>query len=246
MQLILLDGVKIPFDSKWSNIGISISGGADSALLTYMICDLVRKNQIQSFTIHVINNIRCWKTKPWQKIDAERIFNWLREEFPKINFKLHRNFVPPELEWADKGRTIVDEYGKLVSGDTLELRAFAEYVCHIESVDAYFNGVTRNPKDVDFQGLSTRDIDPTESNTHLEIMTHMGKLACHPFRFVDKSWIISKYKELGLEQLLDITRSCEGEFSGIDYQTYVPGQYVPTCGKCFWCKEREWAIEQTK
>jgi hypothetical protein len=237
--------VEIPFDDNWKHVAIALSGGADSALLAYMICQKASDYKVNPFTLHVINNVRCWKTKPWQQQDIKNVYNWLTDRFNAVQFKLHTNFVPPELEWGSKGRTIVDEYGKTVSGDTLELRAFSEYVCHYENVDAYFNGVTRNPKDVDFQGMSTRDIDPTKDNKHLEIMTHMGRLACHPFRFVDKSWIVLQYKKLGLESLLDITRSCEGEFKGIDYTTYTPGQYVPTCGTCFWCKERAWAISQT-
>lgn len=238
--------VKIPFDPNWRSVAVSISGGADSALLTYLVCDQARQTETLPFTVHVINNIRCWKTKPWQQRDAEKVFNWLRGEFSKVEFYLHRNFVPPELEWADKGRTIVDEYGKLVSGDTLELRSFAEYVCHSEGVDAYFNGVTRNPKEVDFYGMPTRDIDPTDENRHLEIMTHMNKLVSHPFRFVDKSWIIKKYYELNLLDLLNLTRSCEGTVNGLDYKNYKSNQQVPVCGECFWCKEREWAIEQAK
>jgi hypothetical protein len=235
--------VKIPFDKNWHSVAISLSGGADSALLTYLICSQVLSSNTY-FKVHIINNIRCWKTKPWQRYDAERVYNWFVERFPNITFKLHVNFVPPELEWGEKGRTIVDEYGKLVSGDTLELRAFAEYICHYENVNAYFNGVTRNPKSVNFVGMDTRNIDPTEENKHLEIMIHMGKLACHPFRFVDKSWVISKYKELGLEKLLDITRSCESEFKDVNYENYTPGQYIPVCGSCFWCKERDWAINE--
>jgi hypothetical protein len=236
--------LEIPFDLTWKNVAVSVSGGADSAMLTYLICSKVPIENSE-FTLHVINNIRCWKTKPWQQYDFEKVYNWFVEKFKHIRFKKHINFVPPELEWADKGRTIVDEYGKLVSGDTLELRSFAEYVCHKENVDAYFNGVTRNPKNVDFQGMSTRDIDPSDNNKHLELMTHMGKLVSHPFRFIDKSCILKHYKNLNLESLLDLTRSCEGEVIGLDYKNYKPGQYVPVCKECFWCKEREWALEQT-
>lgn len=197
-------------------------------------------------TVHIITNIRCWKTRPWQTPTALQVHNWLVSKFPNIKFERHVNFVPPELEWGSKGRTIVDEYGKLVSGDTLELRAFAEYICFNYNVEAYFNAVTRNPRDVDFVGMPTRDIDPTDDNHHLEKMVHMGMLACHPFRFTDKSWIVQQYRELEIMELFNITRSCEGEFENINYKTYTPGQYVPICGNCFWCKEREWAIESTK
>jgi hypothetical protein len=74
----------------------------------------------------------------------------------------------------------------------------------------------------------------------------MNRWAIHPFRFTEKSWVIKQYKDLEIEELLNITRSCEGEFENLTYETYTPGQYVPTCGKCFWCKEREWAIEYNK
>lgn len=232
--------VEIPFSKDWRGVAVAVSGGADSALLAYMICQKVKANPTP-ITVHIINNIRCWKTKPWQQQDFKNVYNWLQKEFSQINFKLHTNFIPPEMEDA-YGTMITDEYGKTVSGDTLELRSFAEYVCVTEDVDAYFNGVTKNPKDVE-GGPPARNIEASETNRHLERMVHLGKLACHPFRFVDKSWIVLKYKELGLKKLLDLTRSCEGEFANITYETYTPGQYVPICGKCFWCKEREWAIK---
>jgi hypothetical protein len=235
--------VTVPVDKNWKSVAIAVSGGADSALLAFLVCNQVPGNR--PFLVHIINNIRCWKTKPWQQQDVKNVIQWLENRFPNITFKVHTNFVPPELEWGNVGRTITDEYGKLVSGDTLELRAFAEYVCFTQNVDAYFNGVTRNPKDVNFEGMPTRDIDPTDNNKHLEQMMHMGKLVCHPFRFVEKSWVMLQYKLLGIGSLFDLTRSCEGEFENLNYQNYTPGQYVPVCEKCFWCKERKWAIEST-
>jgi 7-cyano-7-deazaguanine synthase in queuosine biosynthesis len=238
---MIIDGVDIPFDNSWKNIAVSLSGGADSALLAYLLC-----LEVQSTNVHIISHVRNWKTKPWQEWDSLKVYHWLQNKFPKINFQRHLNFIPPEFEWADKGPTITDEYGKLVSGDNVELRAFAEYICFKSNIDAYYNAVTRNPKDVDFQGMPTRDIDPTDENQHLVMMKHMNRWAIHPFRFVDKSWIVSQYKRLGLEDLFDITRSCEGAINGFTHQNYIPRQYVPTCGECFWCKERAWAIEQSK
>jgi 7-cyano-7-deazaguanine synthase in queuosine biosynthesis len=236
--------IQIPFSLNWKNVAISLSGGADSALLAYLICDQARKNNLEPFTLHCISHIRMWKTKPWQGWDSQNIFQRLEVEFPYINFVRHTNFIPPEMEWGDKGPSMIDEYGKLVSGDNIELRAFGEYVCYNNSVDAYFNAVTRNPKNVDFKGMPTRDIDPTDANHHLVEMEHMGMMAYHPFRFLEKSKIIADYKELDIEWLLDLTRSCEGEIGGIDYTTYTPGQDVPVCGECFWCKERAWAINE--
>ena len=236
----IIDGKVIPFDPSWENIAVGLSGGADSALLTYILCSMIQRDT----TVHIISHIRMWKTRPWQVWDSLTVFNWLSDRFPYINFKRHTNFISPELEYGNIGPSLIDEYGKLVSGDNIESRAFAEYVCHWNKVDAFYNAVTRNPKGVEFVGMKERDIDQTPNNTHLLISQHMNGWACHPFRFTEKSWVLQQYRRLGIMELFDITRSCEGEFKDLDYKTYTPGQYVPICGECFWCKERAWAIEQ--
>lgn len=244
MKLHNIDGVNIPFETHWNSIAISVSGGADSALLAYLLCGLIPSTQ--TMEVNVISHTRMWKTRPWQALDSLNVYNWLVARFPNIKFKRHTNFIAPDIEYGNIGPNITDEYGKQVSGDNIQQRAYAEYVCNNEQCDAYYNAVTRNPRLSLFNGMRERDIEPDETNQHLTLMIHMGRYAVHPFRFVEKDWVIKQYKRLEIEPLLNITRSCEGEFKGIDYRTYTPGQYVPTCGECFWCKEREWAIEQNK
>jgi tRNA U34 2-thiouridine synthase MnmA/TrmU len=230
---------KVPFNPKWKNIAIAVSGGADSALLAYMVCQKAKEHNI---TIHIINHIRCWKTKPWQQDNADTVCKWLFQNFYHTTFKRHINFIAPDLEYGNVGPNLTDEYGKQVSGDNIQARAYAEYICKKYNIDAFYNGVTRNPRLAQFNGMSERDIDPTEDNKHLAEMEHMGFMVYHPFRFTDKSEIVKMYSELGLTDLFEITRSCEGEIVGIDYKNYIPGQYVPVCNECFWCKERQWAI----
>lgn len=234
--------MNIPYDPNWKNVAISVSGGADSALLAYMVCKLAYEYDT---TIHIINHVRCWKTKPWQQHDADYVYNWLFQKFYHTRFKRHTNFIAPELEYGNIGPNLTDEYGKKVSGDNIQQRAYAEYICKKYNIDAYYNGVTRNPRLAFANGMVERDIEPTDKNKHLEYMVHLGVVVSHPFRFVDKSWVIKQYKELGIEDLLNITRSCEGTFKGLDYTNYVKGQVVPVCGECFWCKEREWALGQS-
>ena len=38
--------VYFPLDPKWKNIGISLSGGCDSALLAYVICDIIKQKKL--------------------------------------------------------------------------------------------------------------------------------------------------------------------------------------------------------
>jgi 7-cyano-7-deazaguanine synthase in queuosine biosynthesis len=234
----------IPFNSSFKKIAVSLSGGADSALLAFLLCDQISQQQLYNVEVHIISHTRCWKTKPWQQWDSLKIYNWLTKKFPKIQFVRHTNFIAPDLEYGNTGPNLTDEYGKLVSGDNIQIRSYSEYVCHYNNLDAYYNGVTKNPENI--EGMPSRNISANDSNKHLQEMTHMGKMVYHPFRFLNKGVIIKEYKNKNILDLLDITRSCEGTFENITYENYTAGQYVPICGTCFWCKEREWAIEQSK
>jgi hypothetical protein len=231
LRYINYDHVSIPLDNDWKNIGISLSGGADSAMLAYLICSNT------SATIHISTQIRCWKTRPWQSHISEQVYKWFVNRFQNLTFVRHTNFIPPDLEWGKVGPNIIDEYGKLKAGNQIILRSFNEYLIHKESLDAWFAGVNMNP-DVQIEGaLEDRDkghIDP--------VIEHMGVLIGHPFIHTRKNWIIKQYTTNNILDLLDITRSCEGDFEGLDYKTYKPGQPVPICGKCFWCQEKDWAL----
>jgi len=239
MNKVNIDGVAIPFDPTWSGIAISVSGGADSALLAYLLCE-----QVTEQTVHIISHKRMWKTRPWQSYDSLMVFSWLTNRFPHVDFQRHVSFIAPDIEYGTIGPSIPDEYNRFVSGDNIQQRAYAEYICHEYNVDAYYNAVTRNPRGIDLGGMQERDIETTDDNQHLEIMQHMGRWALHPFRFVEKSWIVKQYQDHDIMDLFDITRSCEGEFEHIDYTNYTPGIEVPECGECFWCKERAWALTQ--
>ena len=237
-----INGVRIPLNKDWNSVAVSLSGGADSALLAYLICRLSPDNML----IHIISHTRMWKTRPWQQEDSKRVFNWLSVKFPKTKMIRHSNFIAPDIEYGNIGPNLTDEYGKKVSGDNIQQRAYAEFVCYKYNIQAYYNAVTHNPRLGIFNGMRERDVERNADTEHLEYMIHMGRVASHPFRFVDKAWVVEQYKLLGIMELFELTRSCEGEFEGIDYTTFKPGQLVPTCGECFWCKEREWAIEQNK
>lgn len=245
MKEFNINGIDIPLSTSWNSIAVSLSGGADSALLAYLLASIVVDNNLK-IKINFISHVRCWKTKPWQKYDSLNVYEYLKNKFSNLIDNRYEGFVSPDLEWGDQGPILIDEYGKNVSGDNAQIRSFAEYICYHNKIDAYYNAVTRNPIDVDFKGMYTRDINLTKNNQHLRLMKHMNGWAIHPFRFVTKDWVVRQYKQLNIEDLFKLTRSCEGVFQNIDYTNYVPGHLVPVCGKCFWCKEREWAIEQNK
>lgn len=223
--------MELYLDPSWKKIGISVSGGADSTLLAYLICSNTDAE------IHFTNQIRLWRTRPWQEYVADQIFNWFKARF-RNKFYIHRNLIPPELEWADKGPSIIDEYGKLKSGNQIILRSHNEYISHKYNLDALYGGVNQNPP-IKLEGsLPNRDRENISIKSYF---LHDGVHICHPFVYTTKDWIIKQYHDHNILDLYNLTRSCEGEFNEINYKTYIPGQFVPTCNKCFWCQERNWA-----
>ena len=91
---------------SWERIGISLSGGADSALLAYLIC----KNVSATTDIHITSQIRLWRTRPWQEHIADNVINWFKDNFNN-KFYIHKNLIPPEME-EPHTTLIKDEYGK--------------------------------------------------------------------------------------------------------------------------------------
>lgn len=216
---------------NWTRIGVSLSGGADSALLAYLLCLHTDAD------IHFNTQIRMWRTRPWAEYISENVVDWFKNNF-KNHFFHHKNLVPPELEEPTE-YLIKDEYGKLKSGNRIILRSYNEYIAHKYKLNALYGGVNLNP-DIEIEGR-VKERDKGHISPHF---THDGIDICHPFVHTKKDWIIKQYYKYKILDLLELTRSCEGEFKDINYKTYIPGQIVPICGQCFWCKEREWAIEQ--
>ena len=101
---MIVDGVEIPLNKDWKRIGISLSGGADSALLSYLILSN------SSADIFFTTQIRMWKTRPWQKYVARNVVSWFENRFSNRIVHLE-NFVPPEMEEPNT-TYITDEYGK--------------------------------------------------------------------------------------------------------------------------------------
>ena len=222
----------IDINPNYKKIGISLSGGADSALLAYLILKETDAD------IYFTTQIRMWKTRPWQRYVAQDVVAWFKEHFSN-NIEHVEGFIPPEMEEPNT-ISIPDEYGKLKPGNRIILRAHNEWVAHTYKLDAWYAAVSKNPKEI-----SGGPIERYKGVLPLKI-EHMGIDIYHPFVYTTKDWIVKQYYENNIEDLFNITRSCKGEFEELDYKTYIPGQFVPTCEKCFWCKEREWAIEKAK
>jgi 7-cyano-7-deazaguanine synthase in queuosine biosynthesis len=247
-----VDNVYIILDTEWKKIAVSVSGGADSALLLFLLCDIIDKKQLK-IDVNVITNIRMWKDRPWQRKNSIDVFNFIQARFTKIKFQRHENFIAPELEYGNIGRSISDRDGRLKSGDQISTISHAEYICHTYDIDAWFAGITKNPTDTNITSGMDDRTNEFDGTIEQLISKQNNTVMCHPFRFTDKRWIMRQYKNYKLDELLALTRSCEGDnntyptiFDGLDFTTYKDSDIVPECGQCFWCQERSWGIQNAE
>jgi hypothetical protein len=191
--------MELYLDPTWKKIGISLSGGADSALLAYLILKETNAD------IYFTTQVRMWKTRPWQRYVAKDVVSWFQERF-KNRIEQIEGFIPPEMEEPNT-TYITDEYGKTKPGNRIILRAHNEWVVHTHNLDAWFAAVNKNPDIAIVGALEERNdgVLPLQ-------MKHMGIDICHPFVYTTKDWIIKQYYENNIEDLLDITHGSALDF----------------------------------
>lgn len=240
----------IPFDKKWKRIGVNLSGGADSALLTYLLCNIIKDNNLGT-QIDIITYQRCWETRPWQGYIAQQVYMWLLNHFPAIISKRHLCYIPPELEHGVIGPIVDDR-----SGDQIIVGSYNRFAAWHYKLDAVFNATSKNPDDLREDRMRNRDKDAAQG--HIKDLWSESKktnsIFVHPFRFVKKDWIVAQYHLYKILDLYKLTRSCEGDINHHKkvkdacnhFKDYKDGMYIPECGECWWCEERNWADNQVE
>lgn len=267
--IYMSSGIPIHFDPSWKRIGFNISGGADSAILAYTVLKHITDNNLD-IEVHTISHIRCWTSRPWQRTIRLNVIQKLKEYFPTVKIVEHENFIPVELEQGVVGDIIPTDNG-FVSGDKIENSSYARYIGFRAGLDAAYCATTRNPDHLgNSGGDAARSLSTDNVDFHRMVYGAFreGKFPIQmaPFTYHTKELIIRDYFVHGVEDLLDTTRSCEADTSwmyeasveaGIDndmvthkfenaFMYYQPEDDLATCGKCFWCLEKEWAIKEAR
>jgi len=260
-----VDEALFPYDPSWKRIAVNLSGGADSAVGTCILLELIEKfgNNTEVF---VLTNIRVWNNRPWAGPISIEVYNKIREMFPNVNMQRIQNFIPPEIEEGvlrnDQNLNgVLSEIG--LSGDRLCTQSFNKYVTYTYNLEAVYSFITNNPPELEFKHRQSpvdrfwnqERLDNTDKNPQFGEDTLNSKHV-HPWKLISKDFIIGQYVRRGWEDLLNTTRSCEGDYNlfpdtdFVDYSKYKHGvTKLVTCTDvtsdpdrgCYWCAEREWA-----
>ena len=239
----VVNKLPIHFDPNWKNIGISFSGGADSSLLLYILCKLIVESK-SDCKIHPISMVRFHNEKPWLEYMCRDVYNWIDQQFPGILQEQQWGFIPPFLEvikisQLNDSNLNLKFNSKLASCDVAVVDSFLHYQQQRLDLEFIYTGNTTNPPIEHEKAPAFRHADVTADNLNRVL----SKIHISPFGLINKSWVMSQYKNFNLiDTLLPLTRSCESKMSEYNLDTWKFGDpYPEPCGKCFFCKEREWA-----
>lgn len=201
------------------NILCNISGGADSALLAYLVVDYCDKYipdaKIQFVTC--ANPIKGWYHAKFANRVLEAILKHTSTTVIDGHYVFYRE---------DQTRDII----KVVEHDFIK-RGLAT-TC--------FNALTQNPPLHEESLLEGRFElrDPGHDRVPFNEFNIEGvDIEYHlPFIKTDKRMVAHIYRELDLGWLYESTRSCEQHMTKNDNDMELH------CGECWWCKERMWAF----
>jgi hypothetical protein len=216
-------------------VGISVSGGADSALLLYIVMSHVKQH------LHIYTVISPERREAME-VHVDRVVETCSRLTDNTNFTYHKDFVVdqradimfPTLE-HNLNR---DNIGLLYFG----LTKFPPREVYEQFLDKQPSWHTEFRDDLKVQPLYGITIpirnkddlphisaDPATANK-TELV--LDKRVYKPFVNLNKKDIAAMYNELGIvDSVFVASRSCED-----------PTHLGTHCGKCWWCDERKWAF----
>lgn len=164
-------------------IGIKMSGGCDSSIVAYMICDFVTKNKLDVKLIPITVDL---KGKAFQSIFAKRVVSWLESQFD-MKFEKHQTvYCPNKNKYISfQNALITNLYDKQI-------------------IDCHYNGITKNPPSGSFTSWQSGPVDDRTGNAS------NSENSIWPLKNIDKKGVHDLYVKYNLmETLFPITRSCE-------------------------------------
>jgi hypothetical protein len=228
-------------DQKWKKIGVRLSGGADSSILYYAICDYFKNNdEVEIYPLTMDTELKWWYSRGAKQV-IDRVSE-LTGKSPK-DWYIHYN---PHFT----NRTELQKYEDGIN--ELQRTAVKKY-----GLDAIYIGLTINPPINDMKTYFTNnsdglDVERIMGHINGRDMTRDGPtdpevMTCHyennitvkqiiPFVNLNKKAVKKMYEHYNvMETLYPITYSCEKVLE-------VKNEPLTHCGYCFFCLERKWGF----
>lgn len=223
------------YDESFVNIGIKMSGGADSSMVYYMLCDRYKDRPDVSIYALTLST----SGKPYYADFAARVMDVVGSMTGKYPAHHFTKFIDHN-DWGNS-----EPYNRGQEDLVREVMGAVK-------LDIIYSGLTQNPDPTDMRTyllrnlsrfnldqeevlwhLNARDRSRDPQNFNLDEQHTMNK----PFIHGDKKLVAATYDEYNLmDTLYPYTFSCEAvhDYKGVEETTH--------CGTCFFCLERYYAF----
>lgn len=232
-------------DDKITKIGVKLSGGADSTIIYYALCEYYKDRK--DVKIYPITLSLSWT--PHYHYFAKRAARKVAE----LTGKLYTSRI---TAFVSHRNTTVDEFFMLLEQEQEKLVSYAVEKYGIQIV---YSGITSNPnisllksfikenKDMFTQSkmkylnasIKQRDKTRDDHSDKLYLQTIDGIMRNAPFIKKDKIASYQAYKDYNvLDSLYPHTMSCE------HLSPNRPPEQQQHCGHCYFCLERLYAFKR--
>ena len=228
-----------PRYSNTDTIAISLSGGADSAMMLHHLVPIMQANNYNWKIVTGGDTARPWSGPAARNI-VKLVLNFHGLEPTSVEHRFY-GYDTTKLSEADSqatgiGRLVLeDEFNYLISGTT---------ALPTETIDVEGHPLERTTnKVIELHDIKTLpNGDPcTLSNRDAGFTTGTILKQWRPFSFVNKKWIAEEYEKLTEEYpqygdlLFNATISC------VSYAEHTR-DFTKPCTYCWWCQEKKWAF----
>ena len=216
--MIILPYTDLEIELPEGPIGVSVSGGADSAILLYFLM----KYHKHKIYITTLADRSKFIRNPKKSLDIVAKVVELTEnenyehKIKYVNQQNDKNIFKDLITMHENG-TIINFYQGITANPPDEITFNKEY----------FSSLTTEDKIRSPNFIRTIDVD--------------GGFMVRPWTNIDKKAIAQMYIDEGLLDILfPLTGSCEWQ----EHMPFTEGvnPYTEYCGKCWWCEERIWGF----
>jgi len=213
---------------------VKMSGGADSSILMLLLAKY-RQEINPELKFKIVTTIST--AKPYQYIFAKQVLEFINDIYPLGEYEHHTNDCVP-LDGVPDGP---DENGIDLNSDqwALDIQNLAQKLHKPDSVQ--YMGITANPSIEEMKLHKFDDGRDFERDTEVAVPTGEVLLEPNVFKFnrpfaqYDKKAVSDLFDTYNVtDTLFPLTRSCESFKFDETFSTH--------CGRCWWCRERNWAF----
>ena len=236
--------IEFTIPKHFNNIGFKVSGGADSAIVGWMLCKTIVEECNSDPIVYPISMNQPGKA--YQVKFGKGVVAFLKEHWPTVTFGEH--FTGTGSEPITEINPHMGNQGKANPNYEEDQAKITQKLFDDLKIRCLFNGVTANPSEfVGQDELHMKVSMPPERNKTDKPLPiqYYGDPTTFPDDWgtpgnvfsplinIDKKGVAELYDHFGLmDTLFPLTRSCENWTD--DFSAH--------CGKCWFCLERLWGF----